>query len=45
VAALFGLYTFLYTQPFVGTPPLYSISHVPVPLGEKNVIRLFATGF
>lgn len=31
--ALFGLYTFFMTQPQGTAPPLYSISHIPIPVG------------
>ncbi|GLB35996.1 hypothetical protein LshimejAT787_0302840 [Lyophyllum shimeji] len=31
VVALFGLYTFFYTQPKGTAPPLYSVTHIPIP--------------
>ncbi|TFK36865.1 hypothetical protein BDQ12DRAFT_608927 [Crucibulum laeve] len=32
VVALFGLYTFFYSQPKYTAPPLYSVSHISIPV-------------
>jgi hypothetical protein len=37
-AALFGLYTFFFTQPTPSAHHLYSISHVPIPIGTSTVL-------
>lgn len=34
--ALFGLYTFFYTQPRETAPPLHHINHIPIQLGARK---------
>lgn len=36
LVALFGLYTFFYTQPTDVCPPLHSVQHIPIPCGEPR---------
>ncbi|KAF8640869.1 hypothetical protein AX17_000517 [Amanita inopinata Kibby_2008] len=39
--ALFGLYTFFYTQPPSNTaPPLHSVSHIPVPIDHYSSLKV-----
>ncbi|PFH54813.1 hypothetical protein AMATHDRAFT_134299 [Amanita thiersii Skay4041] len=39
-AALFGFYTLFYTQPLQTAPPLYSVSHVPIPIDDYRSLRM-----
>ncbi|RDB29663.1 hypothetical protein Hypma_015696 [Hypsizygus marmoreus] len=41
--ALFGFYTFFYTQPVGTAPPLHSISHVPIPLDHYASLKALPT--
>jgi hypothetical protein len=34
--ALFGLYTFYFTQPSGTAPPLHRVAHIPIPLGQRS---------
>jgi hypothetical protein len=33
--ALFGLYTFYFTQPSGTAPALHRVAHIPIPLGAR----------
>ncbi|KAG5338605.1 hypothetical protein C0989_006858 [Termitomyces sp. Mn162] len=37
--ALFGLYTFFLTQPRGTAPPLYSLSHIPIPVDQFIALK------
>nr|GAT47829.1 predicted protein [Mycena chlorophos] len=38
VAALFGLYTFFNTQPSGSSPALHSLSHIPIPIDQYELL-------
>jgi hypothetical protein len=33
VVALFSMYTFFFSQPTLSSPPLHSVTHIPIPIG------------
>ena len=37
--ALFGLYTFFYTQPSGTAPALHRVAHIAIPIGAMPVIK------
>lgn len=41
LVALFGLYTFFYSQPKGTSPPLYGVSNIPIPLDQYVSLRSF----